>query len=251
MQQGVTLKDMNGRILYSNPAEAQMHGYTPEELIDKEGRTLGTRADRRRMDPSQIKKMTSWRRERMNVRKDGSTFPVELLSDVIINATGEPIQILTTCNDITERRLIEEFLRKSVAENRAILNAIPDPLFHISGDGIFISCRAQSDDDLALPPKFFLNKKVNDVFPPDLAHLMMESIRKTLAEGTTQSLEYRIPVPLPDGDLRDYECRMVVCGENEVLAMVRDITVRKGAEAALLQMALQMTHAAQSSKGHD
>jgi len=133
MQQGVTLKDMDGHILYSNSAEARMHGYTLEELAGREGRILGVPADRRRMTRSQIKKMTSWRRDRINVRKDGSTFPVQILSDVVTNCKGNPIEIITTCKDITERRRIEEILRRSMADNQAILNAVPDPLFHISG----------------------------------------------------------------------------------------------------------------------
>jgi len=232
-QQGVTLKDMNGRILYSNAAEARMHGYTAKELMGKEGRILGARDDGRRMTREQLDGMTSWRRERINVRKDGSTFPVQILSDVITNEKGKAVEIITTCKDITERRLIEEILRKSVADNQAILTAVPDPLFHILRDGTFLSCRAKSEEDLALPPALFLNRKVNDVYPPDLARLTMAFIHKTLEEGTTQSFEYRIAVPLPQGEPRDYECRMVVCGENEVLAMVRDITLRKGADAAL------------------
>lgn len=235
MQEGITITDMNGRILYANPAEARMHGYTAEELIGKEGRILGTAADRHLMTHSQKKGLTSWSRERINVRKDGSTFPVQILSDVIIDGKGKPVQIITTCKDITDRHLIEEVLRKSVADNRAILSAVPDPLFHISGDGTFLSCRAQSQNDLALPPQIFLNKKVNDVFPPDLARLTMEFIGKTLTQGTTQTFEYQLAVPQSDGEPRDYECRMVVCGEDEVLAVVRDITLPKSAEAALKQ----------------
>jgi PAS domain S-box-containing protein len=232
LQQGVTIKDMEGRILYSNPAEARMHGYTRKELMGQEGRILGMPGDGHSMTRVQVKKMSSWKRERINVRKDGSTFPVQILSDVI-HGNGKPIEIITTCTDITERRRIEEILRKSVADNRAILNAVPDPLFHIAGDRTFLSCRAQSEEDLALPPRLFLNRKVTDVYPPDLARLTMEVIRKTLAEGITQSFEYQIAVPLPHGEPRDYECRMVVYGENEVLAVLRDITLRKGSEAAL------------------
>ncbi len=33
---GITLSDLTGKIIYSNPAEAEIHGYTPEELIGKD-----------------------------------------------------------------------------------------------------------------------------------------------------------------------------------------------------------------------
>ena len=41
MQLGVTIRDAEDRILYSNPAEAAMHGYEPQEMIGLPARTLG------------------------------------------------------------------------------------------------------------------------------------------------------------------------------------------------------------------
>ena len=38
MRMGVTLSDIDGRILYTNPAEAAMHGYDTAELIGQEVR---------------------------------------------------------------------------------------------------------------------------------------------------------------------------------------------------------------------
>ena len=35
MQVGVTITDLEGRIVYVNPAEAAMHGYEAEELLGK------------------------------------------------------------------------------------------------------------------------------------------------------------------------------------------------------------------------
>ena len=59
--------------------------------------------------------MTTWRREGLNVRKDGSEFPVHLMSDVVNNSDGNPIGMVTTCEDITVRKLAEEELQASEA----------------------------------------------------------------------------------------------------------------------------------------
>src|SRR5262245_15245957 len=40
MQLGVTITDVRGNILYTNPAEARIHGYTVEELTGQEVRLL-------------------------------------------------------------------------------------------------------------------------------------------------------------------------------------------------------------------
>ncbi len=118
MQLGVTITDTNRKIIFSNPAEARNHGYTVDELI---GKNVGIFAPSRRLNPlrkEDLKKLSSWKRETKNVRKDGSTFPVQLTSDVVLNASGEPIGIVTTCDDITERRERQKQLERATRELR-------------------------------------------------------------------------------------------------------------------------------------
>ena len=45
------------------------------------------------------------------MRRDGSQFPVQLLSDVVTDEAGEPIAVVTTCEDISQRQRLEERLR--------------------------------------------------------------------------------------------------------------------------------------------
>src|SRR3954468_10699016 len=44
MQIGLTITDTQGRILYSNPAEAMMHGYDIRELIGQDVRIFAPRS---------------------------------------------------------------------------------------------------------------------------------------------------------------------------------------------------------------
>ncbi len=110
MQLGVTITDLEGHILFTNPADAAMHGYSAEELIGQEAGVFAPPGSRQRMRLDQIKQMTSWRRDTVNFRKDGSVFPVQLMSDVVRNAADEPVGIVTTCEDITQRKRMEEEL---------------------------------------------------------------------------------------------------------------------------------------------
>ena len=79
MQLGVTITDVGGRIVYTNPSDARMHGYEVEELLGNDIGTFACPEDRARVDPEQMRTMTSWQRESHNRRKDGTVFPVELL----------------------------------------------------------------------------------------------------------------------------------------------------------------------------
>ncbi len=116
MQLGVTITDLEGKILYINPADSKMHGYTVEELEDENVRIL---APSETWDPLSIQKITSmkrWKRESINRRKDESTFPVQLMSDVVTNSEGEPVGVVTTCEDITERKEMEKEIRERIVE---------------------------------------------------------------------------------------------------------------------------------------
>lgn len=98
---GVTITDLKGRILYTNPAEAQMHGYTVDELIGQEVKVFVPGGHWSPMSPEQIKTFKRLTRDGINLRRDGSTFQVRLTSDVIRSKNGEPLGIVTTCEEIT------------------------------------------------------------------------------------------------------------------------------------------------------
>jgi PAS domain S-box-containing protein len=112
MKLGVTIADIEGNIIYTNPAEAQMHGYEVTELIGNDVRTFAPPEIRKPVTLDQIKQWTGLVRESVNIRKDGSIFPVWLMSEIVRDVDGEPTAIVTSCEDITERKQAEAELRK-------------------------------------------------------------------------------------------------------------------------------------------
>jgi diguanylate cyclase (GGDEF)-like protein/PAS domain S-box-containing protein len=129
MQMGVTITDTRGRILYSNPADARMHGYTPDELVGEHARVFAPAEHARPLDAVRMNDVASWSRETVNVRKDGSSFPVLLRSDVVRDAAGRAVALVTCCEDLTHRKRLErELLRNAFYDpvtqlpNRGLLN---------------------------------------------------------------------------------------------------------------------------------
>ncbi|MBD3367800.1 MAG: PAS domain S-box protein, partial [Candidatus Eisenbacteria bacterium] len=142
-----------------------------------------------------------------------------------------------------ERKRAEEELRESEARNRAILQAVPDIMFQLDGDGVFLSCESPRDSALAFPPESFLGKSISEVFPADFSTKVMKAVRTTLDRGSMEVIEYELAIPYPDGEVHAFECRLVPSGENAVLTVVRDITDRRRAEkllATLNRAALNM-----------
>ena len=138
--------------------------------------------------------------------------------------------LFSIVQDITDRVKAEELLKKSEAENRAILEAVPDLYFRLSRDGVFLGTYSRQTSSLYAPPEVFLGKKIGDVLPPYLAAKATEAMAQSFASGETVSFEYELEM---HGELRFYEDRIMAIGPDEALSIIRDITERVKAEKAL------------------
>jgi len=103
---GITLSDTSGKIVYSNPTEALMHGYSVEELIGREAAGFARPSMRKPFAATYLEKIEVWKRESTNLRRDGSEFPVQLTS-ITVRSGGRCLGIVTTCEDISERKEAE------------------------------------------------------------------------------------------------------------------------------------------------
>ncbi len=136
-----------------------------------------------------------------------------------------------------ERRQSEKALLESEAKNRALITAIPDMKFRIDSKGTFLEFIASKESAPIVAAKEFLGKKVAEILPNGIAETTLLHVENALKKGNTEVFEYRLPVPYPDGNIHDFEARLVACGEDEVLAIVRDITEKKRAEDKLRMLA--------------
>jgi len=147
-------------------------------------------------------------------------------------------EVLTMVRDITERKRAEQALNESEVRNRALFNAIPDIIIQMTGAGQYLTFKPGKNASVMKPGLIRDHvTTIFDVLPHDLAAKRIEYVQKALATGEVQSYEYQIVL---DGEVRDEEARIVCCGENEVICIVRDISDRKRSEAALKQQAQEL-----------
>jgi len=152
-------------------------------------------------------------------RKDGSLIWTEVVVQRI-EIDGEYCA-LSVSRDITERKAIEEKLKHSRNRIMSILDAIPDMIFVLNHEGVFLEYSAKSGSKLYRPPESFLNQSLHKVMPGQLAALTLDKIIKTLKTGTNQIYNYELEIA---GEKHYFESRMVKSTDTTVLSIVRDIT---------------------------
>jgi len=132
-------------------------------------------------------------------------------------------------------------VERSEARARALINAIPDLMFRLDENGIFLDFKPS--DYLLVPPEVFLGHKIDEVMPPQVAEPALKAMKETLETHKPTGFEYQLPGP--DGAPRDYESRLVYVGNGETLALVRDITVTKQGEAEQTRLQQEIIDAQQ------
>ena len=157
---------------------------------------------------------------------------LEEFTTPIRDAAANYIGRLWAYHDITALKRSEEALRHSEAQERAMLEAIPDAMFRLSRDGTYLDYIAPPEFDLIVPGAQFLGKSAAEVLPADLARRTLDAIDQALSSRRVQTLEYQLRM---NDRVRDYEARVVASGDDEVLAIVRDVTERNFLEAQFLQ----------------
>lgn len=154
-----------------------------------------------------------------------------------VRTTGQPVlengrftRIGGIFMDVTDRKQIENSLRQSEAKQSALIQALPDLIMRVSRYGIYLDFFTTSVFKVLGNQHALIGTHVSDTLPPELAQRRLEAIQTALETREIQVYEQELWV---EGQLQTEECRVVVCGDDEVLIIGRDVTDRKQAESAL------------------
>ncbi|MEE8551277.1 MAG: PAS domain S-box protein, partial [Gemmatimonadota bacterium] len=130
-------------------------------------------------------------------------------------------------SDITERKQAEEAIREGAERNATLIDAIPDMIFTLNRRGVYVDFAPADGIEPYAPPDQFLGRTAFEVLPASLAQDLMRGVELALDTGRQQRLEYELEL---DGGRRQYEARILKSKEDEVLAIVRDVTAQKRLE---------------------
>jgi len=141
---------------------------------------------------------------------------------------GDVSTVLSMFYDQTEQKLVQLALEKSELRTRALLEAIPDMIFEINRNATIVQYIPSSTMAPVVLPSEFLGKNIDQIFPPVVVEQTLFAIERTLESGQLHVFEYQLT---SDGEVQNFEARVIKSDANTVMAMVRDISMRKWVEA--------------------
>ena len=199
IQLGVTVTDLEGKILYTNPTEARMHGYQVAEIVGQDVALLAPAELRRPVTLEEIKQWKGLIRESVNISKAGRIFPVWLMSEIVKDPRGEPTAIVTSCEDITDRKQAEEELKRHRDHLEELVKDRTAELTN-ANQHLQQEIAERNRVEAELRATYLYSKRLNDRLQGEL----------TLARQIQQSL---LPLPVPDWPDLDVVCYSIPAHE--------------------------------------
>ena len=228
---GISVVDLHGIITEVNQSMVDMHGFTSrDELLGKRALELVAPGDRERVAANMrkaLKRGTVRGAEYTLLKADGTEFPGELSTSVLKDASGRWVGHITVVRDITERKQAEEELRLRVQ----MLDGATDSIFVHDLDENFVYVNEAACRTHGYSREEFLRMKLRRIVVPEKIGSLPALRQETLGKGeaTFETAHLR-----KDGSIIPIEAhsRTIESGGRKlILAVMRDITARKKAEA--------------------
>jgi len=233
---GIIFEDVEGLILDVNETFCKVYGYEAGELIGQNISFLVPEQTKHQVTENLKKIITHKVLHSIvpGITKNNEPKVLELLETVITLADGQ-LGILSIANDITEQEMTKTHLKETRIRNAAIISAIPDMMLSINKKGLIVAVVSNQEGKVTFgSEKVFLNRTVWEVLPKFIGTKVTGYLNQAFDSGELVTFEY---VTNTGNQQQCYDIRMIKSSENEVLAIVRDISQRKLQEIELRQQA--------------
>jgi PAS domain S-box-containing protein len=228
----VFVRDMNDIITYWNRGAEQRYGWSSEEAVGRVSHELIKTSFPAPLQEinAQLLATGRWEGELIQTRRDGTAVTVASRWALQRNESGNPVAILETNNDITERKQAEGARQQSEEKYRDLTNASPDAICVIDADGIFVLVNPATVELAGRLEDELIGSSLADTYLPEERHLLEHRIEKLKAEG---SFRFERKFLRKNGEVVPVEVSLSALRGRYYQSIIRDISQRKRREALL------------------
>lgn len=232
----VFIADSNGLIEYVNPAFEEITGYSAAEAVGQNPRILksGKMSDEfyERLWTT-ILNGKVWQREICNQRKDGELFYAHQTIAPVVTDAGDIEAFVAIQSDISAQKRRRDQLKRSQERIRALFDKSPDSVTVHDEDGNVLDVNDQTIEDLGYTRDELLSMHISDI-EVGVPEVELREMWEAMKPGDRETVEGRHQ--RKDGSTFPVEVwinRMEFDGEEQFIALSRDISARKEREREL------------------
>jgi PAS domain S-box-containing protein len=233
----IYLMDPRGEIVSWNAGAERIKGYKAGEIIGRNFSCFFPPHDIERGRPEEVLRITaaSGRHEEqgMRVRKDGSRFLASVTFTALRDAAGDLRGFSEFSHDLSESK-------EAGAKYRGLLEAAPDAMVVVNQEGQIVLLNVQAERAFGYSRDELIGQQVRNIIPEGFAERLIADGLRSAAEALAQQIGTGIELigRRKNGSEFPIEIMLSPLGNAEgilVTAAIRDITLRKAAEAHLLR----------------
>ncbi|MBW4679473.1 MAG: PAS domain S-box protein [Microcoleus vaginatus WJT46-NPBG5] len=240
VRNAVIATDLEGNIIYWNQFAQSLYQWTDEEAIGKPILDVTAPLNDKELCQEMFDSINAtgyWEGEFIVRRKDGMPFPIHLVETIVLDAEGNPKGYVSVSLDITERQQAEQARKASEQRYQLMAELSADLISRHTPQGDYLYASPACRTLLGYEPEELLGHSVYEFFHPEYASAFRQthSAVSKLPEVYTLTHRHR----RKDGSYIWLETtsRAVRHPEKpevqEIIAVSRDITERKQAEAEI------------------
>ena len=239
---GIFQSTLEGVFLRSNPVFARMCGYESPSELTKDVRDIATqlyaRAEDRRAFLDELLAHNTWLSRQCEFRtRTGDTLNVTVTARAVRGTTGEFQYIEGFIEDITDRKLAEKALRESERRYRTLFEESMDAIYITDKPGILIEANRATMNLFGYSREEIIGLSARELYADDNER---ERLRNELRKSGSVR-DFEIALKRSEGTRMD--CIVSITQWQDYLGnvfgylgIVRDVTARKRAERALMQV---------------
>jgi PAS domain S-box-containing protein len=235
----VAFTDLEGNLTYVNNSFLKIWGYANDKEVLGRPAAEFWLSEENAVERARVLKALKdgegWVWELTAKKKDGSTFEAQLSASLVKDETGKPLCMMGSFLDITERKRMEEGLKKSEERLRSIVENSSDQIFMLDRDCRFLSVNRAAADLFRMSSQEMIGRSMSEVFPETIAVQFSKNIKNVFDTGKSMHIDEKMVVEGRElysstslNPVRDDSGRMIA-----VTGIVRDITEGKKTEKML------------------
>ena len=236
----------DGRITFLNEFGQRFFGYAESEILgrhvvgtivpetESSGRDLRPLMDEICRDPHRFERSVN-----ENVRRNGERAWIDWTNRVVLDGQGQVREILSIGSDVTERKQAEDGRRTTEALYRTLFEHAPDGMLIADRESYYLDANASMCRMLGYARDEIVGLHASDiVLETETQHI--EAALTDIRARASHHREWQFR--RKDGSTFPAEVIAAQMPDGNLLGMIRDITERKRAEAALHELNETLEH---------